>query len=231
MAWKEWFNDVQGIVVALGGVGTGGGGFFITGGGEIKPVPPRTPKLLSKLRDVEALANTATAARRIADEPVRRSIVDNVVDAENRVAAGLGEDLRKDLSPVMLSFDRRFDSSRWAVLAIWLGPGEGGDGGGIGITPGGNPVPVGPWDPLIAAHIRELYALAELAKSASRIADVDLRRDVEAKTAKAAALKIESTMDRIWRIVASASDTPEEVTKPEPNPWKQEAIDVIVLLT
>jgi peroxiredoxin len=60
----------------------------------------------------------------------------------------------------------KVDIGKWrAVMTILFG--VTGDGGGFGYTPGGKPIPVGPWDPLrkMSAAKRDMYinlAIAEL---------------------------------------------------------------------
>jgi thiol-disulfide isomerase/thioredoxin len=90
----------------------------------------------------------------------------------------------------------------WAAVWLMLFGGVGADGGGIGITPGGKPVPIGPWDPLryLGPAGRDTLVGLAMAEMSGRIEDRALReraRKNGIETARAAVEKLarsEATM-------------------------------------
>lgn len=126
-----------------------------------------------------------------------------VVDTEQKIcavkvgASPPADELYQELYALLIGCGAKepikaADLSRWrAVVSILFGVTQ--DGGGLAVTPGGRPVPIDPWGPLMrmAPEKRDLYtnlAIAELTSS--------LRDDVAAGEIRAAALRSASAAMR-----------------------------------
>jgi peroxiredoxin len=69
------------------------------------------------------------------------------------------------------------DFSRWTAVWLMLFGGVLSDGGGLGVTPGGKPVPIGPWDPLrfVGPLGRDALGCLAVAELAGQLHDPELR--------------------------------------------------------
>jgi len=99
------------------------------------------------------------------------------------------------------------DLSKWAaVMTILFGVIQ--DGGGLGLTPGGKPIPIDPWGPLLRLSrdkkdVLSQLAIAELAKG---VRDFKLSSMLEATALKGAATSMR-------KIVAKNARQPKELDK------------------
>ncbi len=107
----------------------------------------------------------------------------------------------------------------WEATFLFLFGGVSTDGGGIGITPGGKPIPVPPWDPMRSLGTAGRDALTGLAvaEMAGQLRDPDSRRRIRLdglRTAQAAIKRLEklSTVDStrggaVWGAQMEAQQT------------------------
>lgn len=73
------------------------------------------------------------------------------------------------------------EANKWALVAMMLFGGVTQDGGGVIITPGGRPIPIDPWGPLMRLSTAKRDALAALAVTelATLINNPESRREVQ----------------------------------------------------
>lgn len=92
------------------------------------------------------------------------------------------------------------DISRWAaVMTILFGVVQ--DGGGEGLTPGGRPIPIGPWGPLYALtpakqNVLVSLAISELSKS---MKDSGAAKEIEVAALRSAEASIKASLARASR--------------------------------
>ena len=108
----------------------------------------------------------------------------------------------------------KLDLSKWAaVMTILFGVTQ--DGGGLGITPGGEPIPIDPWGPFMRLSAAKKDVLLQLAISemAKGVKDYKTASGIETTALKGA----EAAMQKITQLNALA---PSEMTPISMNPRK-----------
>lgn len=138
-----------------------------------------------------------------------------VLDTEQKVcsihvgAGGTVDELYAELYALLIGCGAgepqglRLDLGKWRAIAIILF-GVIQDGGGLAITPGGRPIPIDPWDPLVrmSAAQQDLYTNLAISQLANGLHDVAAANEI-----RAAALRAAETAMRA--IAASAVAAPE----------------------
>jgi hypothetical protein len=86
-----------------------------------------------------------------------------------------------------------------AVMRILFGVTQ--DGGGLGVTPGGTPKPIDPWDPLrrMAVEKRDLLIELAIGELAGQLKDVKARRDLESRALEGVGTAVKNLVEKSKR--------------------------------